>query len=157
MGLIDSAWEVPQRVVEGLRGGLGSRLVSVVLFGSRARGDHHPESDWDLLVIVKGLPRPPLDRRAYLVKTLPRGRCPSVFMLAKTPEEFEAALPSIYLDIALDGKILYDRRSYARKRLAKLNEIIERVGLYRERTPAGDVWNWRNPPAFGRWSVEWDS
>jgi hypothetical protein len=28
---------------------LGDRLIAVVLFGSRARGDADPASDWDLL------------------------------------------------------------------------------------------------------------
>lgn len=35
----------------------GDDLVSVVLFGSHARGDAHPHSDIDLLVVVEGLPQ----------------------------------------------------------------------------------------------------
>ena len=31
---------------------LGSRLRQIVLFGSRARGDARPDSDYDLLVVV---------------------------------------------------------------------------------------------------------
>src|SRR5262245_53991204 len=34
----------------------GHDLVSVVLFGSCARGEAQPESDIDLLVIIRGLP-----------------------------------------------------------------------------------------------------
>ena len=30
-----------------------SAVVGVILFGSRARGDHHADSDWDLCVIVR--------------------------------------------------------------------------------------------------------
>ena len=43
--------------------------VSVILFGSRARGDHGPESDWDIALVyegalpsLKGLPRSIDDR-----------------------------------------------------------------------------------------------
>ncbi|GAB4175772.1 MAG: hypothetical protein OHK0024_12860 [Thalassobaculales bacterium] len=36
----------------------GDRLVELVLFGSRARGDHRPGSDWDFAVRL----RPLLDR-----------------------------------------------------------------------------------------------
>lgn len=154
--LIYPEHEVPRKAIEGLSAGLGDRLVCVVLFGSRARGDHRAESDWDLLVIAEGLPQHLLDRRLHLVEALPLGICGSISMLAKTPGEFEAALPSIYLDIALDGQVLYDPRGYAAQKLAKLREILDRVGLYREHTSAGDIWRWRTPPA-GRWAVEWDS
>jgi predicted nucleotidyltransferase len=36
---------------------LGDQLVSMVLFGSMARGDYHDESDIDVAVIVHGLTR----------------------------------------------------------------------------------------------------
>ena len=31
---------------------LSNRLIKIILFGSRVRGDCHPDSDYDLLVIV---------------------------------------------------------------------------------------------------------
>lgn len=34
----------------------GDRIERVVLFGSRARGDAHPESDYDVAVFLKSLP-----------------------------------------------------------------------------------------------------
>jgi len=34
---------------------LGSRLHRLVLFGSKARGDHHGESDIDVAIVVRGL------------------------------------------------------------------------------------------------------
>lgn len=64
---------VSQKAVEALRAGLGERLVAVVLFGSQACGDHRLESDWDLLVIAKGLPEhpwDPWDRRMLLDRPL---------------------------------------------------------------------------------------
>jgi len=33
----------------------GDRIERVVLFGSRARGDARPDSDWDVAVFLKGL------------------------------------------------------------------------------------------------------
>jgi predicted nucleotidyltransferase len=45
-----------QRDVAALEQRFGADLVSVVLFGSRARGDAKPGSDIDVLVVVRGLP-----------------------------------------------------------------------------------------------------
>jgi predicted nucleotidyltransferase len=36
---------------------LGDRLVKIVIFGSRARGDFGAESDTDIAIIVRGLSR----------------------------------------------------------------------------------------------------
>ena len=32
----------------------GQKLERLILFGSRARGDAGPESDWDMAVVVRG-------------------------------------------------------------------------------------------------------
>lgn len=43
---------IARAVTEELRGIYGGRLIRVLLFGSWARGDAHPESDIDLLVVL---------------------------------------------------------------------------------------------------------
>jgi predicted nucleotidyltransferase len=140
-------------VVTALRDGLGERLVSLVLFGSRARGDAKEESDWDLLLIAQGLAQGTLQRHIALKKILPdawRGR---VSLLAKTPEEFEAHLPALYLDIALDGIVLYDRGDYVAERLEAVRVLLERRGLSREQIQRDLVWHWKEFPGLA-WSLE---
>ncbi len=46
-----------QELKRSLETFLGDQLVSVILFGSKARGDYHAESDVDVAVIVRGLTR----------------------------------------------------------------------------------------------------
>lgn len=43
---------------------LGERLITLTLFGSRARGDYTEESDIDIAIIVRGL-TPQLKREVY--------------------------------------------------------------------------------------------
>jgi predicted nucleotidyltransferase len=42
------------RFREALTAIYGDRLDRVVLFGSRARGDAHPDSDYDIAIFLKG-------------------------------------------------------------------------------------------------------
>lgn len=146
--------EFAARVVEGLTTALSDRLVAVVLFGSRARGEASESSDWDLLVIAEGLPARVFDRNLYLKQLLPPECCGRISVLAKTPEQFRGTASSLYLDIALDGRILYDPRGFAEERLSSLRRQIGQLGLRRERTPEGFDWRWESPPT-GPWSLSW--
>jgi len=42
------------RLKRELQGLYGPRLKRVLLYGSRARGDHQPDSDYDVLVVLEG-------------------------------------------------------------------------------------------------------
>ncbi len=135
-----------QPVIDALRQALKERLVAVVLFGSRARGDAAESSDWDVLVIAEGLPEKTLERYFAIKPLLPpewRGR---LSLLLRTPSEVSDHLSSLLLDIALDGCILFDPTGFAARWLASLRQTLEQAGLYRERTAAGDVWRQREVP-----------
>jgi uncharacterized protein len=146
VGLLD-------RAVSELREGLGEDLVAVVLFGSRARGEAHEGSDWDVMVIARRLPGRTLERAIRLKRMLPPDHRGEVSLLSKTPEEFMSNLPDLYLDIALDGMILYDTDEYMAKRLRSLKALIRRKGLRREEVD-GDL-IWRQPTASA-WSLGWE-
>ena len=147
---------VAVEALSALRHALGDRLIAVVLFGSQARGEATEYSDWDLLVIAEDLPEKPLDRHLLLRRWLPAASGGRVSLQAKTPAEFESNVPSLYLDIALDGQVLYDPQGYAAARLARLRRLMQRHGLYRERRPAGDLWRWRRSPPRP-WRLTWES
>jgi predicted nucleotidyltransferase len=54
---MDSRPEILRELRRFLESFLGDQLVSMVLFGSMARGDYHHASDVDVAVIVHGLTR----------------------------------------------------------------------------------------------------
>jgi predicted nucleotidyltransferase len=146
---------LPAGIVSGLKEGLKKDLVAVVLFGSRARGEAHEGSDWDILVVARGLPERTLQRAISLKQMLPSAYRGEVSLLAKTPEEFTAGLPDLYLDIALDGTVLCDDDGYMAKRLEFLRELIRREGLHREKDGRDLIWRRAAAPGVG-WSLEWE-
>jgi len=142
-------------VVQALKDGLGEDLVSVVLFGSQARSEEDPESDWDLLVLARNLPEKSLSRHFRLKSLLPVPWRSRIAVLAKTPAEFETRLPALYLDIALDGLVLYDTDDYITQRMARLKESLGRLGLQRKRAGRDLTWSWQRPRQ-PLWSLEWE-
>lgn len=142
-------------VVDSLRAGLKDKLVAAVLFGSRARGDNHPDSDWDILLIAHALPDKAFTRHLTLKHALPDDWRGAVALLAKTPSEFEVGIASVYLDIALDGIILYDRSGYMQTRLARLRRLIQEKSLRREQRGRELIWHAEASPASG-WQLSWE-
>jgi len=140
-------------VLETLTTRFREELVAVVLFGSRARGEGRDGSDWDIFLIVERLPENPFDRQLALRALLPR-EAAGVSIVAKTREEFETSFPPLYLDLAVDGIILYDPGGYMQGKLHEIRGIIERAGLRRGRGEGALIWRWRKRPQ-GRWRIGW--
>jgi len=82
-----------------------------------------------------------------------RGR---ISLLVKTPGEFEAHLPPLLLDVALDGIVLHDTDRYVAQRLAQIKQFIYHLGLYREHHGHDLIWQWRTPPDRN-WQLSWES
>ena len=141
-------------LVEGLQHGLSEQLWGLVLFGSVARGEAQESSDIDLLLVADDLPEKFMARTRYIRRLLPGELRGAVSFIAKTRAEFEAGFPSYYLDLALDGVILYDREDYMRQKLTRIHELMQAAGLKRRRTDYGFSWEWQKPPK-GHWRLDW--
>lgn len=141
-------------LVRSLRKGLGEDLIAVVLFGSRARGVTRKTSDWDLFILVRSLPFSPLKRYSYLRGLYDNGPEGGVSLLARTQSEFEEGFPAFYLDLGLDGVILFDTGGYMEAKLKRIREITKEAGLKRETISGGFFWDWEKYPGH-EWEISW--
>lgn len=134
---------------------LGDHLISLVLFGSRARGEEKKTSDYDLLIIAEKLP-PRHFQRVLFVRSPLKGQYQENFcIIAKSPEEMLKDFPPFFLDLGLDGIILFDRGNFFRKLQKKIRDIIRQAGLQRKSDDEEYYWEWQNPPKKG-WEITWD-
>lgn len=104
----------------------GTRLVSVALFGSVARGTPQFDSDLDVLIVADDLAQGRMKRareferiEAALAPTLDSMRLSGIAVelspVFKTPAEIEQGSP-LLLDMTEDAHILYDRAGFWRRR-----------------------------------------
>jgi predicted nucleotidyltransferase len=133
----------------------GNKLISVVLFGSRARGEFRPESDYDIFLLAKNLPERPLERLLFVRRAISAKFAEKIAITARTPEEFESGFPSFYLDLATDGIVLYDTAHYMTHKLHCIKEIIKQAGLERKKLEHQFSWEWKQQPQ-GHWEITWE-
>jgi uncharacterized protein len=111
----------------------GVDLVSVVLFGSRARGRPHPESDIDLLIVIRGLPRRRFERYRGLpdlARDVSAAFGQAVAPLLLTPEEARHVKP-YYLGMLSGHEILRDRDGFFAAVLERLRRRLAELGSRR--------------------------
>jgi len=57
----ESTQAILAELADGLRARLGPRFAGLWLYGSQARGDAGPDSDIDLVLLLRGMERPGLE------------------------------------------------------------------------------------------------
>lgn len=138
---MDANPENPTLLVrDALASSLSGRFIGLVLFGSRARGDHSNLSDWDLLLVAEGLPTRAFARHRFLVEALPPELRGSVSIIARTPAEFTIQSSTLYLEIASTGRILHDPTGLVEARLKELREWASRAGWKRIQDGPDSYW-----------------
>lgn len=149
-----------QSLVNKLLGALvrayGGRLVSLVVFGSVARGEARKDSDIDLLLLIGSLPKSRLERQQefigvekalddYLDELSGQGYMISLSPILLTPAEASKVSP-LYLDMVEDAVIVYDKDGFFGKVLEKVRERLRELGSRRIRM--GKKWYWVLKPDY---------
>lgn len=152
--LKDSFEKLGRRLLEEVRQHYGQRLVSLVLFGSVARGTQTPDSDLDFLVVAESL-RPGRMKRVEdfaaveaalepdLMRMKETGISTSLSPVFKTPEEILRGSP-LFLDMVEDARLLYDRDGLFQEVLDRLRGRLAELGA--QRKWSGNAWYWDLKP-----------
>jgi predicted nucleotidyltransferase len=128
--------DVSEKIINQAQKEFGSNCIGLLLFGSRARGDAHDTSDTDLLLVVENEVR--IERSLYRRwdTTLPDGISLNITHLPVTPRE----AGSLWLECALDAKILFDPSRRISKALSALKEYITSGHVVRRITHGQGFW-----------------
>ena len=132
---------------------MGGNLISIVLYGSVARGEAGPESDVDLLLILRNAssvyherlqPMLPLLRQLRRQSDWPHlraeGLVPEINVLILSQEEADQNR-LLYLDMIEDARILVDRDNFFRNRLQKLQKRLQELGARKIRQNGSWYWD----------------
>ena len=145
-----------ERLIEALKRKYGDKFISLVVFGSVARGEARKDSDVDLLLVIDSIPKRRLERQkefmevekeleGYLNELFDEGYFIDFSPIIKTPEEATRLSP-LYLDMVEDAIIAYDKDDFFAKILERVRKRLEELGSKRVRM--GKKWYWILKPDY---------
>lgn len=122
-----------ERYVRALRSRFGDDLVTVVLFGSWARGEGRAESDLDVLVVVRGLRGGVFDRYAPVrepARAISEDFSERLSLIVASPESAAHVKP-YYLGMLSGHVLLYDAGGFFAAVLDRLRARLRELGSRR--------------------------
>lgn len=140
---------VIREFVEQVKNVFRDNLVSIVLFGSVARGDCREDSDIDMLVVMRNLPQSFFKRIDLFIPIIEKARenassKPLIQVYPLTVDEAAKNRP-IYLDMLTDAIIIYDRDKFIEKVLERLWLKLKGLGAKKVKLKDGS-WLWMLKP-----------
>jgi len=120
-------------LLDRLKGRFGDGLVTIAVFGSRARGEASAGSDLDLLVVADGLPGSRLDRQLLLLglaREVSEDFADLVAFVPLSSEEASRVQP-FYLGMLSGHELLHDRDGFCSSVLGRLRRRLAELGSRR--------------------------
>jgi predicted nucleotidyltransferase len=149
----DAYSELLDAFIHLARQSLGDSVTSVILYGSVARGNAKPESDIDVLVILRDasssyrkrlelfLPSLRKLRQGPLWERLEeRGLSPFLALLVLSEEEAKENR-YLYLDMVDEARILVDRGGFFQAKLENLRQRLGELGARKVQHEGGWYWD----------------
>ncbi len=132
------------------------RLLSLAVFGSVGRGTPRPDSDIDLLIVARDLPRGRMNRmgefraveaamKTRLAEARATGFAAELSPVIKAPEEVLLGSP-LMLDMTEDARLLYDPQGFMQTAMEQLKARLVRLGA--RRIFRGNAWFWDLKPDY---------
>ncbi|MBW1996148.1 MAG: nucleotidyltransferase domain-containing protein [Deltaproteobacteria bacterium] len=148
--------QIQQALLREAKAYYGQRLVSLVFFGSVARGTQTFTSDLDVLIICDRLPRGRINRvrefdrietalEPMLEQIEQQGFHVRLSPIFKTPDEALKGSP-LFLDMVEDAEIYFDRNNFFTNLLQKMRLRLKALGA--RRIWRGNAWYWDLKPDF---------
>jgi len=148
--------ELQDKLLEETKCFYGDQLVSFVIFGSVARETFRFNSDIDLLIISRNLPKGRMKRvtqfstvedriKPFLELLKKEGINTYISAIFKTPQEVERG-SLLFLDMVEDARILFDKNEFFKKWLEKFRSRLKELGA--KRVWKGNMWYWVLKPDY---------
>jgi len=144
--------ELAEEYARALRELFGDRLISICFFGSVVRGEATPESDIDVLVVAKGVPKDvglrlqetsgiylELKRSEAYRKLRSLGRNAFVSAIVLTSDEAKTH-PPIMLDMTEDAFMAYDKDGFLERVLGDMRQRLKELGARKVKAQKGHYW-----------------
>ncbi len=140
-----------EALVERIKAYYDSSLLSLVIYGSYARGENRLDSDLDLLIVLDPLPkRSRLQRQEDFIRNI---ELVDDVLMEVSPfilgRKEASSFSPLYLDMVSDHVLLVDREDFLKNLLKEFSEKMKRWGS--RRVPVGGHWYWEIKPGL-KWN-----
>ena len=124
-----------QSFVDAVLARFRDKVLGIALYGSYARGLARTNSDVDILIVLDRSQS--LDRDIYNALAEPNGKFAPFFVYL--PDESEQPR-GLWLEVALDGIVLFDRDFVLNRYLSRLRRAIAQGSVRRKSTHGHAYW-----------------